>query len=146
MDSSTGLGQVQLKCDRKSVSRAILLLRSYSVFLWPSAPPTWCCTKPSLSLLQPPPPCFLPLLAKNRAVKESSSKSSLAPCPDPGKQLCSVKILSCASSKLCSALPPWQHKHPSPTWGQPPPQTGLPVSPRLLPAESAAGDGLIKQA
>lgn len=46
--------------------------------------PSWdcrlsrCSTMPSLSLLQPPPPCFLPLLAKNRAVKESSSKGSLA--------------------------------------------------------------------
>lgn len=59
-----------------------------------------CC---QLSLLQPPAPRFLPLLAKNRAVKESSSKSSLAPCPDLGRQLCSVRSLRCASSKLCSA-------------------------------------------
>lgn len=153
LHSSAGLGQVQLKCARTTVSRAIHLLRSCSVLLWASAPPETAPTLPGAAPCCPSAyfsPCSLlsPSASQEQSSKGKQHKMLFGFLPRPWQQLGSVRSLRGAPSKLCSA--PWQCKlvcprHPSLAWGNPPPQTGLPVSSRLLLAESAAGDGVIKQ-
>lgn len=161
LHSSTGLGQVQFKCDGKGVTGAIHLIWSCFVVLWASAPPeTAGCPLRSVAwhpatLMCPGSSCFNPLtlafsLCSQRVELEKKAAPKAAWLPAP--------VL--ASS--CAAAGPWgvpvaspalssQHRklscpvHPSLAWGHPAPQTGLPVGPRPLPAKSAAGGDLIKQ-